>query len=81
MTSRKFGVQDEKIVADYLQHLKWQEFQRTKNDFLPFLPIETILPNITSSYLYSVLRKLPKGGNMHTHESKIEQGLNMNDGF
>ena len=62
-------------MADYLQFLKWEEFMRTKHDFLPFLPIQDVMTNITSSYLYSVLKKLPKGGNMHTHESEFDNVL------
>ncbi|XP_052769350.1 adenosine deaminase AGSA-like [Mya arenaria] len=59
---------DENIVKDYLDFLKRQEFERTRHDFPPSRPIELVLPTIRTSKVYSVLKKLPKGGNMHIHQ-------------
>ena len=55
----------------YLQYLKWGEFQKTKDtDFPPARPIEDMMENIMNSEVYRVLLNFPKGGNMHTHESR-----------
>ncbi|WAR17117.1 AGSA-like protein [Mya arenaria] len=62
---------DEKIVDNYLGFLKRQEFERTRHDFPPSRPIELVLPTIRESKVYSVLKKLPKGGNMHLHQGHI----------
>ena len=63
--------QDEQIVDRYLDHLKWQEFQATKQSgFPPARPIEETFGHILNSTVFRILKMLPKGGNMHTHESK-----------
>ena len=63
---------DEIIVNQYLSFLKSEEFQRTKPAVPPSRPIEETLNDILhNSTLYQALKKLPKGGNMHIHESKI----------
>ena len=54
----------------YLEYLKWQEFEATRGYFLPAKPIEKVLDKIKQSDVYRVLKKLPKGGNMHLHQSK-----------
>ena len=57
-------------MNNYLSYLKWKEFEATKGYFLPAKPIERVLDKIKQSNVYSVLKKLPKGGNMHLHQSK-----------
>ena len=57
-------------MNDYLTYLKWEEFEATKGYFLPAKPIERVVDKIKHSKVYSVLKKLPKGGNMHLHQSK-----------
>ena len=54
----------------YLEYLKWQEFEATRGYFLPAKPIEKVLDKIKQSDVYRVLKELPKGGNMHLHQSK-----------
>ena len=54
----------------YLEYLKWQEFENTRGNFLPSKPIEKVVDQIKQSNVYRVLKKLPKGGNMHLHQSK-----------
>jgi len=64
-------MQSEQTVDHYLQYLKWREFIATKKSgFPPSRPIEEKLDYITSTEIYEALVKLPKGGNMHSHESK-----------
>ena len=63
------------IVDHYLRYLKWKEYKRTAPVFLPSRPIEETLENITTSYLYKVLKRLPKGGDIHTHEGMIKYCL------
>jgi hypothetical protein len=64
------NVKDDQVVDRYLQYLKWQQFTETKDTgFYPSRPIEEVLDDVTSTPLYDVLRQLPKGGNMHSHES------------
>jgi hypothetical protein len=53
--------QDEEIVKNYLQHLKRNEYERTKDKFLPAQPIRNVLDQIKASKVYTVLKKLPKG--------------------
>ena len=36
-----------------------------------YRPIEEQKDYIQTTDVYKVLKKLPKGGNMHTHESKV----------
>ena len=60
------------VVDHYLRYLKWKEYKRTAPVFLPSRPIEETLENITTSYLYKVLKRLPKGGDMHTHEGLLK---------
>ena len=56
-------------MRNYLTYLKWKEFEATKDYFLPAKPIEKVVYKIKQSKVYSVLKKLPKGGNMHLHQS------------
>ncbi|CAD5112283.1 DgyrCDS1512 [Dimorphilus gyrociliatus] len=63
---------DEKIVDNYLHFLKVNEFLKTSDSsvgFPPSRPIEEKLEDIKRSDVYKELINLPKGGNMHTHES------------
>lgn len=62
--------QDEKIVDNYLEFLKWKEFNNTQDNFLPSRPIEDVLEDIKTSDVFRILKTLPKGGNMHLHQSK-----------
>lgn len=57
----------------YLTYLKWKEFEATKSNFLPAKPIEKVVDKIKQSEVYTVLKKLPKGGNMHLHQSKKDR--------
>jgi len=68
----QYFFQDEEIVKNYLQHLKRNEYERTKDKFLPAQPIRNVLDQIKASKVYTVLKKLPKGGNMHLHHGMIE---------
>lgn len=62
--------QDELIVDHYLQYLKWAEFIETKDTgFYASRPVEEVMDYVRHTRLYDVLRQLPKGGNMHSHES------------
>lgn len=63
--------EDEKIVGNYLEFLKWKEFEATRDNFLPSRPIKRVLPSIKKSNMYKVLKKLPKGGNMHLHHNHV----------
>ena len=50
--------------------LKWREFNATRNAFPPLRPVEEMMDQIQRSDIYRVLKMMPKGGNMHSHESK-----------
>lgn len=63
-------LQNETIVDNYLEYLKWEEFQATRDAFPPARPIQDVLQQIKVSKVYEVLKKFPKGGNMHLHQSK-----------
>ena len=60
------------MVNNYLGYLKWEEFEKTYPVFPPSRPIEQQLNHILSSEVYRVLKKLPKGGDMHVHEGEIK---------
>ncbi|XP_013410098.1 adenosine deaminase 2-A [Lingula anatina] len=62
---------DEKIVDNYLEYLKWQEFIATEDKFLPSVGLEGVLDDIVNSKVFKTLKKFPKGGNMHLHENHI----------
>jgi len=62
--------QDERIVDNYLEYQKREEFLRTESNFLPSRPIERVLPQILQSEVFRILKTLPKGGNMHLHQRK-----------
>ena len=52
--------------------LKWKEFLRTRETGLPAsMPMEKHLEAVEASEVYQVLYKLPKGGNLHSHEGFI----------
>jgi hypothetical protein len=61
----------EKIVNLYFQYLKKLEYESTRNKFLPALPIENNFLQLIQRPLYSILRELPKGGNLHVHDSQM----------
>eukprot|EP00105_Crassostrea_gigas_P041291 XP_019925439.1 PREDICTED: uncharacterized protein LOC105334635 [Crassostrea gigas] len=63
--------EDEQIVQNYLEYLKWMEFQKTKDDFYPARPIKLHLSDIKASEIYRVLKKFPKGGNLHLHHNHV----------
>ena len=62
----------EKVVSFYFEKVKYDEFTRLGlYNFAPARPIESELNDIQSSFVYSVLRQLPKGGNIHIHENQM----------
>jgi len=62
----------EKVVSFYFEKVKDDEFTRLGlYEFAPARPIESELNDIQSSHVYSVLRQLPKGGNIHIHENQM----------
>lgn len=61
----------ETIVDNYLEYLKWAEFNTTKDAFPPSRPIELVLDQIKASKVYKILKKFPKGGNLHLHQNHI----------
>lgn len=61
----------EKVVNLYLKELQAKEYVNTKKHFYPSHPIETELENIIKSSFYEFLTLLPKGGNLHLHETQI----------
>ncbi|KAK2193588.1 hypothetical protein NP493_11g04015 [Ridgeia piscesae] len=62
--------EDEQIADRYLQLLKRQEFKATrKTGFPPSRPLEETLDTIVHSDVYRVLKMLPKGGLLHSHEN------------
>nr|XP_011449339.2 adenosine deaminase AGSA isoform X1 [Crassostrea gigas]XP_034314737.1 adenosine deaminase AGSA isoform X2 [Crassostrea gigas] len=63
--------ENEQIVQNYLEYLKWMEFQKTKDDFYPARPIKLHLSDIKASEIYRVLKKFPKGGNLHLHHNHV----------
>lgn len=63
--------ENETIVDNYLEYLKWKEFQATRDAFPPARPIQNVLQEIKSSKVYEVLKKFPKGGNMHLHQNHV----------
>ncbi|KAK3086871.1 hypothetical protein FSP39_024690 [Pinctada imbricata] len=62
---------DERIVNSYLEYLKIKEFDRTRNDFPPARPITKHLAEIQNTDVYRVLKRLPKGGNLHLHHNHV----------
>lgn len=62
----------EKVVSFYFEKVKDDEFTRLGlYNFAPARPIESELNDIQSSFVYSVLRQMPKGGNIHIHENQM----------
>ena len=62
----------EKVVSFYFEKVKDDEFTRLGlYNFAPARPIESKLNDIQSSFVYSVLRQMPKGGNIHIHENQM----------
>jgi len=63
--------EDEQVVSHYMQYMKWTQFKQTVNNsgFYTIRPIMEVLPEIVASDLYNVIRQLPKGGNLHSHEN------------
>jgi hypothetical protein len=62
----------EKVVSFYFEKVKDDEFTRLGlSKFDPALPVESELNDIQSSYVYELLRQMPKGGNIHIHESQM----------
>lgn len=72
ITLRLSFFQEEETVDHYLQYLKWREFTATKKTgFPPSRPLEETLSHIEGTEIYRALWNFPKGGNMHTHESRL----------
>ncbi|CAH1784022.1 unnamed protein product [Owenia fusiformis] len=78
--------EDETIVNHYMQFLKWQEYNYTRDTFVPLRPIEETYHHIIKTKLFATLKKLPKGGNMHIHEHHVlekkqmlELAMNLSD--
>ena len=66
-------LQNEQIVDHYLQYLKYKHFEDTKDTgFPPLRPIQEVKDIIEASDVYRLLVHMPKGRNMHTHESKYK---------
>ena len=63
--------QDEVIVDNYMDYLKWEEFEETRENFPPARPIQDVMTQIKGSEVYRVLKQFPKGGNMHLHMSML----------
>ncbi|KAK3606695.1 hypothetical protein CHS0354_004672 [Potamilus streckersoni] len=63
--------EDEEIVNDYLEYLKWQEFQKTRDAFIPSRPVQDYLAQIQTSEVFKVLKKFPKGGSLHLHHYHV----------
>ena len=62
----------ERLLTIYFEKLKASEFKRTGlTSFYPLKPIESQLANIVASDLYAQLRLMPKGGNLHIHETQM----------
>lgn len=61
----------ERIVGIYFEKLKSDEFKRTRKSFHGSKPIETEYSSISKSDLFSKLKLLPKGGNLHIHENQM----------
>jgi len=61
----------EKLVSIYFEKLKQSEFDKTRKRFSPSKPIEKELEVIQQRKLYDLLKKLPKGGNLHLHEDQV----------
>ena len=68
----------ENVVNIYFEKLKADEFKiadssssTTSKKFYPSRPIESELEQIQASSLYKQLKLLPKGGNLHMHESQM----------
>ena len=62
-------LQDEQIVKNYLDFLKWEVFNKTRNNFPPARPVKLNLDSVKRSNIYQILKRFPKGGNMHLHHS------------
>jgi hypothetical protein len=71
-TSNALLSNKEKVVSFYFEKVKDDEFTRLGlYNFAPARPIESELDDIQSSFVYSVLRQMPKGGNIHIHENQM----------
>jgi hypothetical protein len=61
----------EHLVSLYMEKMKQKEFNLTSAFFYPARPIESEVTAVTCRSLYKFLRKLPKGGNLHMHETQM----------
>ena len=61
----------ERVVHFQLEALKQIEYSETSSRFYPSLPIEDVYKEIKMRPLYELLKKLPKGGNLHMHEPEM----------
>ena len=56
-------------MDNFLAYHKWKDMQFFgKDNFPPSKPIEKMLQPVQMTELYSYLKELPKGGNLHSHE-------------
>ncbi|XP_062566443.1 adenosine deaminase 2-like [Saccostrea cucullata] len=63
--------ENEQIAQNYLEYLKWVEFVKTKDNFPPSRPMKNNLADVKASSIYRLLKKFPKGGNMHLHHNHV----------
>jgi hypothetical protein len=61
----------EHLVSLYMEKAKLDEISQISGYFYPARPIETEIGALPYRPLYQLLRKLPKGGNLHMHESQM----------
>lgn len=61
----------ENLVNLYFEKQKIDEFRNTSTYFYPSRPLESELDQIVNRTLYKLLKKLPKGGNLHMHETQM----------
>jgi adenosine deaminase CECR1 len=61
----------ENLVSLYMEKMKVDEFRTTNKYFYPARPIETEMDVITQRPIYQLLKKIPKGGNIHMHQNQM----------
>jgi hypothetical protein len=71
ITEKKKFNDRETVVGIYFEKLKNVEFQETWRKFIPSKPIEKQLEAMKRRKIYELLKKVPKGGNLHLHEDQV----------
>jgi adenosine deaminase CECR1 len=61
----------ENQVNLYMEYQKRAELRNTSSYFYPSRPIESELEKIVQRPMFNMLKKLPKGGNLHMHETQM----------